>query len=780
MQQGGQSGVHDHEDGRVVLAGEPDQGLVDLGLDREGHGVAAVGGHGGPGPVEGQLHLLGQPGERRAPVVELTGQSAVRVVGLAQRAPLPGREVGVLDGQLRPARLLSPGPGRVRGGEVAGERGHGGAVAGDVVQDEEQHVLARAEVEQGGAQRGLGGEVEGGTDGVGDVLAEGVLVGADDGQRRHGRQDHLVGAVPVLGEDRTQRLVPQRQVVQGGGERGHVEVTAQPQRDGQVVRRGRALEAMQEPQPFLGVRQRQASLARLCRDAGAARSAAGEPGRELRHGRRFEQHRQFEVDVQRGPDAAGQPGHQQGVAAEREEVVVDRDLAHLEHLGEQPAQDLLLRGARPAPGGVGLLRDRQCPAVELAVRGERHDVQLDDLGRDHVLRQPCRKPVAQCLCVDRNALGCGHDVPDEPLPVHGRGGLGDGRVVGQRVLDLAEFDAQTAQLDLVVGAAEVLQLAVRRPARHVPGAVHHRPGRPVRARDEPFGGQAGPVQVATGQLDALDVQLAGCAGGDRHECRVEHVGAGVGDRAADQHGLGAGRRGPGGDIDCGLGGAVGVEEHGAGVVVEAADQLGGQGLVAGDDQAHGVRQPGLGQIGTEHGRAEVHDRDGLLAHQPFQVERVAVAVGPGDDEGAAVHEGPEDLPHRHVEADRSGLQHPFPGGEPVVALHPVQAVRHARVRVDRALGAAGGARGVDDVRGVVVVGRHPRVLRGPRGVGCDPLEAVHVPVGDQQPGGGVVEDVGDPVGRVAGVDGHVCGTRLEHRPQGHHQVDRARQHHGDP
>ena len=42
------------------------------------------------------------------------------------------------------------------------------------------------------------------------------------------------------------------------------------------------------------------------------------------------------------------------------------------------------------------------------------------------------------------------------------GGLRHGRVLGERGLDLAELDAEAADLDLVVDAAEELELAVRR------------------------------------------------------------------------------------------------------------------------------------------------------------------------------------------------------------------------------------------------------------------------------------------------------------------------------
>ncbi|GAB4968588.1 hypothetical protein MAHJHV53_24220 [Mycobacterium avium subsp. hominissuis] len=56
---------------------------------------------------------------------------------------------------------------------------------------------------------------------------------------------------------------------------------------------------------------------------------------------------------------------------------------------------------------------------------------------------------------------------------------------GQGGLDFAEFDAVAANLDLFVGAAQVLQLPVGAPPGQVPGAVHSRTGAAERAGHEP-------------------------------------------------------------------------------------------------------------------------------------------------------------------------------------------------------------------------------------------------------------------------------------------------------
>ena len=179
-----------------------------------------------------------------------------------------------------------------------------------------------------------------------------------------------------------------RQVVQGGGQRGHVEVTGQPQRDGRLYVGGRTLETVQEPQPFLRVRQRQPSRARLCRDAGAARAAPVSRDGELRHAwwprtaptvrsrRRARPGSGSPAGPQTGNGRRARRSRRRGTPRAR--PVISANRPHRISSGA-------VRGARPdggAKSGTG-----SAAAVELAVGGERERGQLDDLGRDHVLGQ---------------------------------------------------------------------------------------------------------------------------------------------------------------------------------------------------------------------------------------------------------------------------------------------------------------------------------------------------------------------------------------------------------
>src|SRR5439155_5655898 len=100
--------------------------------------------------------------------------------------------------------------------------------------------------------------------------------------------------------------------------------------------------------------------------------------------------------------------------------------------------------------------------------------------------------------------------------------------------DLAELDAEPAQLDLVVQPAEELDAAVRAAAHQVAGAVQ-----PVAAAvgvgvgHEALRGQVGPGEVPASQPGAADVQLAGDAERRQPAGLVEYLQVGVRDRLAD-------------------------------------------------------------------------------------------------------------------------------------------------------------------------------------------------------------------------------------------------------
>ena len=155
---------------------------------------------------------------------------------------------------------------------------------------------------------------------------------------------------------------------------------------------------------------------------------------------------------------------------------------------------------------------------------------------------------------------------------------GDPVVGQQRGLDFAEFDAQTPDLHLEIGAAQVFQvalLAVGMPSHQVAGAVHPRPGS-ERVRDESFRGQRCLPQITASQLVAGQVQFAGHPRRNRAQTGIEHIGAGIPHRCADQHGGRIRWTCPGGHVDRRFGGAVQVVQSRPGQLgLEFAHRRGG-------------------------------------------------------------------------------------------------------------------------------------------------------------------------------------------------------------
>src|SRR5690606_3264258 len=170
----------------------------------------------------------------------------------------------------------------------------------------------------------------------------------------------------------------------------------------------------------------------------------------------------------------------------------------------------------------------------------RQRVQEHEPSGHHVAGQPLAQPRPQFT--GRPAVAAGHDVRGEVGLVVGAAmrphhGFEDGRVRLEGGFDLSEFDAVAADLDLGVGAAEVLQPASGGPAGEVAGAVQTAAG-PVAevVGDEAFGGQRGPPDISSCDSGSGDVDLAGDAYRAGPAVRVEHVDAQVGQGTADPAG----------------------------------------------------------------------------------------------------------------------------------------------------------------------------------------------------------------------------------------------------
>ena len=227
----------------------------------EGDGVAAVAGHRRAGPVGRQRQFLRHAGQRAAPVGQLLAEHAVRVGLLAQQLALPQRVVGVLHRQRRPAAApargnaprtpwTGPGPAapstsrpRRCGAAPAPARARPAAP-----RTARPGAAPPRQVER--VPRRLG-------------HSPGQSSGAD---LDHRQLDHRLlgthlqdvlerlavhGGTPCAAPRAGPTTSPQRR-------RSAARSSApQPQRDGHVVGRARALQLIEEPQPLLRERQRQ-------------------------------------------------------------------------------------------------------------------------------------------------------------------------------------------------------------------------------------------------------------------------------------------------------------------------------------------------------------------------------------------------------------------------------------------------------------------------------------------------------------------------------------------
>nr|MBO1944328.1 hypothetical protein [Sinorhizobium medicae] len=102
--------------------------------------------------------------------------------------------------------------------------------------------------------------------------------------------------------------------------------------------------------------------------------------------------------------------------------------------------------------------------------------------------------------------------------------------------DLARFDAEAADLHLVVIAAQKLEIAVRQVTRQVAAPVHPSAGLAAeRIRQEPLRRQIRTVQVAARHPRPADIKLTNRPKRNRLTMTVQKIDPRVRNRTADRH-----------------------------------------------------------------------------------------------------------------------------------------------------------------------------------------------------------------------------------------------------
>src|SRR5206468_1369170 len=116
------------------------------------------------------------------------------------------------------------------------------------------------------------------------------------------------------------------------------------------------------------------------------------------------------------------------------------------------------------------------------------------------------------------------------------GAVADARKAQQRVLDLADLDPETADLDLGIAAAEEFQLAVWKPAAIVAAPVQTAP-LTVRIGHECASRAFGIVDVPTADADPGEYDLTWRAERYGRQVLVHHVNVHIVDRATKRNPL---------------------------------------------------------------------------------------------------------------------------------------------------------------------------------------------------------------------------------------------------
>ncbi len=353
----------------------------------------------------------------------------------------------------------------------------------------------------------------------------------------------------------------------------------------------------------------------------------------------------------------------------------------------------------------------------------------------------------------------------------------------QAGFDFTQFDAEAADLHLVVDTVQVIESAIGALAHQVAGAVEQAAAAAERVGDKALGGQARTVQVTPRQPGATQVQFAGHALGQQVQVGVEHVGAAVADAAAD--GCIGGATGhvttgfPDQWGDHGFGRAIAVDDE---VRIEGAldpfEAGVGHRIAAEAVDAH-LRRVALalgvlGQLLQVH-RRERHYRHAVLAHRVVGLFRGPQAVV-ANQQRSTVGQAGEPAFMGTVEGERHEMEFAITVAHLValadgLAVHRQRTMGHADT-----FGVAGGTGGVDDIGQVLRIDTHgwgvarlqaqvQAIEFQQLGGACQGQLRRHSGVGEQQRQPGIFHQVRQAFAWVTGVQRHIGRASLEHCQQ---------------
>ena len=465
--------------------------------------AARARGTGGRGRSVGSSSAAGAPASCCLPVGELPRRAPRRA---SQRA-LPDGEVGVLDRAARAAATAGPSrERRVEGAELAQRTPVRPAVGDDVV-----HASAAARGRSsarrrrrarrsGPAARSKGARASAATAARGLALGVGAPASRPTGSAHVRAPSWMTWHRAAVRRRRRWCAAPR-----GGARSRRARARARPRRARPESRRARGtlydalarVELVEEPEPLLRERER-SGRPRGARTIGGAVGAAPGASAALDARPRAPPRVGASKSARSGSSTPSSARiraidlrRQQRVPAELEEVVVHADPRgrRLQHLGQDAGERLLDRAARRHVRRAPRARPPRAPgaprAIDLAVRRQRQRRRASRTPPAPCTRAAAPRGRAQLRRRRAPPAPSGDDVGHEPpvarrvLAHHHRASRTPG-CCRQRRLDLAQLDAEAADLDLVVGAAEELELAVARASAPRSPVRYSRPRRAAR------------------------------------------------------------------------------------------------------------------------------------------------------------------------------------------------------------------------------------------------------------------------------------------------------------
>ncbi|SAM36211.1 hypothetical protein BN1864_LIB5394:06258 [Pseudomonas sp. 1 R 17] len=742
-----------------------------LRLQLDAQASAAMALHGRAQVVERQFQHRLHTAQLLTPVGQLTGLLS-RLHPLA----LPHGIVGVLDRQGRQGWRLPVAEGGVQLHQLLDHQLHRPAIGDDMVLHQHQHMFVLGQAQQPGPQQRPAQQVEWLRNDVSHPCLEAGFIGVDQIDFNQARVfNHLDRTGGVLAQMGAQAFMACQQGVEAALQRRQVQRACQTQGAGDVVRGAFGVELPEEPLAFLGIRQQQRLAAIGLEQRRRDHALLTQGHHEVTQQWVFEQGLERHFQRQCLAHPRYHPRSQQRMPAQLEEMVVKADLGHAQHLGPDRRDLLFARGdgghmAFQQQAGIDL---GQGLTVELAVGGQGQAVEEHHVRRHHVVRQA----LTQGRCVGlRRLCRRRHQVGDQAVVVGQHHGFANAFMLAQAGFDFAQFDTETAHLDLMVDPADVLHHAVGTVACQVAGAVQALARRAVRVGHETLGGEGWPRVVAACQADAADQQFTGRTHRAWTEPGIEDEQRGVGDRAPDQRlrlQQAMGRRPNGG-----FGGTIEVPYR-ALQVEHALGQIGRQRFAAAQalDTAQHIGTWAFQQH-TPGGRRGLQYAGGLGGDQVDYRLRVQRQFLTAQQHRGADCQRHVQLQGKDVERERRQRQHPRLRADVQGAGHAAGKAAQRLVRHHHALGLAGGAGGVDHIGQVLRRDADLRVVFVTAGV----LDQKHLQalrlhqapnqrrLSQQHLGAAVFEHEGQALRRELRVQRHIGATGLEGRKQADHHV----------